>query len=164
MTTLDGNQMFLSAEAETVCRALVDLGAEPESGYRNRYDQANAMASNIVESGNRQWIEHTYLWPGSLQKLVDSRPDATDEDELRQLLLDGLDNMTDEEFGRLSHHTHMPCDVFDLMPSSVNEEVRTAIRNFQHNGQIVKVLWLEGGLIRCHVECASLPLNKVVQV
>jgi hypothetical protein len=156
--------MFLSAEAEAVCRALVDLGAEPTSGYRNRYDQADAMASNIMESRNRQWIAQTYLWPGPLQKLIDSEPLVIDETGIRELLLGGLETMTDEEFGRLSHHTHMPCNVFDLIPSSVNEEVRMAIRNFQHNGHIVKVLWLEGGLIRCHVECASLPLNKVVQV
>jgi len=164
LKTRDGFEMFLSADAEDVARQLYEAGASFTSGHRDLGQQASAMATNIVLSGNREWIASTYLFPGPLQKLVDEHPDATTVGALTAILHDGLHGMTPDEVARLSHHLKMPCDVFDLDPETVHVAVETVLIDLERQGKVTKVLMKEGGLVRFHVECASLPLNKVVQV
>jgi hypothetical protein len=42
--------------------------------------------------------------------------------------------------------------------------VKAQIAAYQREGVITKVLWREGGLPKCHVEVAELPVNKAEEV
>lgn len=160
MTTHDGQEMSLTPDAELVCADLVRLGAVPTSGHRNIAGQARAMAVNTAQ--RRDFIGKTYLHGAELQALVDAHPEWVTVERLgeelyRAMMIDGMGQ-------NISHHLQLPCHCFDLAPSSLNDEIRARIKMYQFEQVITKVLWREGGLLRCHIEVSPLPVNKIDQV
>jgi hypothetical protein len=161
MKTRDGDEMSLTPDAERVCADLVRLAAVPTSGHRTVAGQAHAMAVNVAV--NRAWIGQTYRHGAELQKLVDAHPEWVTVRDIGEglylaMMHDGLLP------AQLSHHLSLPCRCFDLSPESVTEAVRRRIEDYQREGVIAQVLWIEGGLKKCHIEVAALPVNKIMEV
>lgn len=160
MLTRDGDEMSLTPDAENVCADLVRLGAVPTSGHRTVAGQAHAMSVSVVQ--NRDWIGQTYRHGAALQGLITAHPEwitaeRIGEELYRAMMLDGMGK-------DISHHLLLPCPCFDLSPSSLNDEIRARIKMYQFEGVITQVLYKEGGVPKCHVECQELPINKVEYV
>jgi hypothetical protein len=161
MLTQDGDEMSLTTDAESVCADLVRLGAVPTSGHRSVAGQARAMAVNVVQ--RRNFIGKTYRHGQALQALVDAHPEWVTVERIGEELFQAM-TLNPELARAISHHLLLPCPCVDLQPSSVNAQVREAIESYQREGVIVVVLWEEGGLPKCHLECATLSNIKVVEV
>lgn len=157
MKTVRGDEMYLTPDAEIVATDLAALGATFESGHRDVYHQAHAMAVNSME--NRQWIGETYKHGAGCQALLNKHPEWDTKDEIEKGLLEYMLANPDEA-ELLSHHFQMPSPVFDVTPATVTVTVKARIQSWQQDGTIRQVLWKEGGLNRCHVEVADLPHIK----
>lgn len=118
------------------------------SGRRTVADQAHAMASNIVKSGNRHWIGQTYLAGQKLQHWVDQHPQAKTVDEITAGLTSVMNGMTDDERAHLSKH--LIGRAFDVQPVTQNAAAIEADIN-KLPGK-TKFLTKEGGLVRWHVQ------------
>lgn len=150
--------LSLTADAATVLTDLMTLGAVPTSGHRTIAGQAHAMAVNVAQ--NRAWIGQTYRHGAGLQQLVDAHPEWVTPAMIGEELYREMTLNPDVARG-LSHHLLLPCPCFDLDPESVTEKVRLRIEDYQREGVIIRVLWIEGGLKKCHIEVMALPNNKV---
>jgi hypothetical protein len=118
------------------------------SGRRTRHEQAHAMASNIVSSGNRKWIAKVYISAVKLQKWVDDNPDATSVNDLTKGLEETLDNLTDREQAAVSKH--LTGAAFDVHPVTEDgEAIKADIRKLSG---LTKFLEREGGLNRWHAQ------------
>src|ERR1044072_5289169 len=110
------------------------------------------MASNIAASGNRKWIQQTYL-PSeasrNLQEWVDAHPLAKSVDQITAGLLGALQAMTPEVAGQISKH--LSGLAFDVQPvrGASGERIKTAIKDLPG---VVRFLEREGGLVRWHVQ------------
>jgi hypothetical protein len=151
-TTLDDiERLDLSPAARRGALAL--HAAHPEvrfvSGRRTLARQARAMARNIVESGDRRWIENVYVAAAPLQAWVDAHPEAMTVDALAVGLEGTLNAMSPADQARVSKH--LSGDAFDLRP--VHGETEAAIRA-TINGLpgLVKFIDREGRLERWHVQ------------
>ena len=161
MTRLIPDRDFcLTADAKLVLDDLVSRGAVPTSGHRSIAGQARAMAVNTAL--NRQFIGQTYKRGAALQRLVDEHPEWVTATRLGEGLFQAM--TLDPELAKgLSHHLIYPCPCFDL-DVPVNEDVKARIEEYQREGVITRVLWKEGGMDKCHVECSALPAIKVEEV
>lgn len=118
------------------------------SGRRTVAEQAHAMASNIVSSGNRQWIAKTYASAGKLQQWVDDHPDATIVDDIAVGLQAAMDAMTSDERAKVSKH--LTGQAFDVQPVTDNaDQIKADIRALPG---LTKFLEKEGGLTRWHAQ------------
>jgi hypothetical protein len=141
----------LSATAKAAAYQL--KAAHPEisftSGRRSIAGQAHAMASNIVSSGDRQWIVHVpYAGAGELQKWVDDHPAATTVDAIAAGLKGVLDAMSEEQRGKVSKH--LSGDAFDVQPQEKDADKIKA--DMAALPGVTKFLQQEGGLTRWHVQ------------
>jgi hypothetical protein len=70
------------------------------SGFREKQDQARAMAQNVAKKDKRKWIENTYVSTKAsqaCQKWVDDNPDKTTEEDIAEGLLSVINELTDAE-------------------------------------------------------------------
>lgn len=119
------------------------------SGRRNKEDQARAMASNVVS--NRNWIGETYI-PSkardACQKWVNEHNDKKTKDEIAEGLKSVLDELTDNELGRLSKH--LSGAAFDVRPVQKDaDKIKATIKGLKG---LSKFLDKEGGLVRWHAQ------------
>jgi hypothetical protein len=149
-TDADIDQLDLSATAKTAAQQLKK--AHPEivftSGRRDVAGQAHAMASNIVSSGDRKWIEKTYAAAGTLQKWVDDHPKATTVEDISAGLKGLLDTMTDTDRAKISKH--LSGDAFDVQPQT--KDAAKIKADMAALPGATKFLSQEGGLERWHVQ------------
>lgn len=121
------------------------------SGRRGIDRQARAMAANIVESGNRKWIEDTYAKSSAstkLQQWVDDHPEATTKAELTRGLKDTLDGMSTGE--KMSLSAHLSGNAFDVQPQTRDaEKIKADIKALPGLKQFLEK---EGGLTRWHAQ------------
>ena len=118
------------------------------SGRRNVTEQAHAMASNIVSSKNRKWIEQTYASAAKLQQWVDNHPDTKTVDDIAKGLETVMNEMSESERGKVSKH--LSGEAFDVQPRERDADtIKKDIRNLPG---ITKFLEKEGGLVRWHAQ------------
>ena len=118
------------------------------SGRRDVHDQAHAIASNIVTSKNRKWIEQTYVSAAQLQKWVDDNPKAVTVDEITMGLEGLMTAMADADLGKISKH--LSGDAFDVQPQSKDADaIKIDIKALTG---LTKFLDQEGGLVRWHAQ------------
>jgi hypothetical protein len=118
------------------------------SGRRTLARQARAMARNIVESGDRGWIEKVYVAAAPLQAWLDDHPEAITLEALAAGLDETLQAMKPADQARVSKH--LSGDAFDLRP--VHGEAEAAIRETIGGlPGLVKFIDREAGLERWHV-------------
>lgn len=119
------------------------------SGRRDKQEQANAMAANVVL--NRSWIQQTYAHSAArdaCQKWVDDNKDQRTTDQIATGLRKVLDGLTDAQLARLSKH--LSGDAFDVQPV---EKDAIAIKNtIRGLPGLDKFLEKEGGLVRWHAQ------------
>ncbi len=130
------------------------------SGRRTPTAQANAMAGNILTSGNRAWIGKTYKpHPVVLacQKWVNANPQARTKAQLAAGLLSVFAQVGDEELLKLSHH--FTGRAFDVRPYCVPlHALKLAASQL---AGLEDFLDHEGNLERWHLEFAPEPETKV---
>lgn len=119
------------------------------SGRRSLDDQATVMAQNIVKTGDRKWIEKTYIAGAELQKWVDDHPEATTEGALRSGLAAILQTWDGSKLKALSYH--LIGAAFDLQPvaGDAGQKIQTAIGNLP---ALRKFLQRESGVDVWHLE------------
>jgi len=119
------------------------------SGFRNKSQQASAMASNVVL--NRSWIEQTYTETTAskaCQKWVNDNKDKTTKKDIADGLEGVMDGLTDAQLAQLSKH--LTGDAFDVQPVDKDAAgIKKAIRGLPG---MTKFLEKEGGLIRWHAQ------------
>jgi hypothetical protein len=150
--TVDDAVEALDLAPAAKAAALALHTAHPEivftSGRRDVAEQAHAMASNIVSSHNRKWIEQTYASATALQKWVDDNPAATTVDQLAAGLKGVLDSMSDADRRKVSKH--LSGDAFDVQPQTKDaEKIKQDIRALPG---LTRFLDHEGGLDRWHAQ------------
>jgi hypothetical protein len=146
----DIDALDLSATAKQAAQELRKKhpGVVFTSGRRNTHEQAHAMASNIVSSGNRKWIANTYLAGGKLQDWVDAHKDKKTVDELTVGLEETLNGMSNAERGGISKH--LSGDAFDVQP--VTKDADSIKADIKALPGLSKFLESEGGLVRWHAQ------------
>lgn len=118
------------------------------SGRRNVADQAHAMASNIVSSKDRKWIEKTYKSAEKLQKWVDNNPKAETVEEIAKGLEKTMNDMPASDRAKVSKH--LTGEAFDVQPQEKDaEKIKKDIKNLPG---ITKFIEKEGGLVRWHAQ------------
>lgn len=119
------------------------------SGRRNVAEQAHAMASNIVSSKDRKWIENT-PYPGAtaLQKWVNDNPKATTVDEISKGLEDTMNGMSSADLGKVSKH--LSGEAFDVQPQEA--DAGAIKKDIKALSGLSKFLEKEGGLVRWHAQ------------
>ena len=119
------------------------------SGRRNKEDQARAMASNVVS--NRNWIGQTYIQSkarDACQKWVTEHKDQKTKKQIAEGLKSVLDELTDDELGRLSKH--LSGAAFDIQPVAKDAaKIKATIKGLKG---LSKFLDKEGGLVRWHAQ------------
>ncbi len=116
------------------------------SGRRSKFQQAHAMANNVVK--NRKWIGQTYLAGAKLQRWVDTHPEAKTVDAITAGLAEVIQSMADEECNKISRH--LTGRAFDVRPVTANAaKIKADIRALPG---LHKFLDKEGGLIRWHAQ------------
>ena|SRR5438128_2262846 len=140
-------ELDLQPDVEEKARELQRMvpGVVFTSGRRTLQQQAAAMAHNIVVSGNRRWIVHTYAASIAitlLQGWVNHHPGAN-EQELESGLLTIFEKLSPIQ--RASMSRHLTGRALDILPETctVEEIEKTSPR---------KILTHEGELARLHVE------------
>jgi hypothetical protein len=118
------------------------------SGRRTIFQQAHAMARNIVELHDRQWIAKTYIAGAKLQHWVDTHPQADTVDELTAGLEQTMNAMTDAEVLKISRH--LTGNAFDIRP--VAENSAAIVADIEGLPGLVKFLQKEGGFVRWHAQ------------
>ena len=148
------DELNLQPVAERGARAL--LARHPSviftSGRRTVAEQASAMASNIVASGRRRWIEETYAASpprNRLQAWVNAHPEAKTRAALAAGLRSVMAAMSDNELRRISKH--LAGLAFDISPvaGSGGDAIK---RTMAALPGVTKFLEREGGLVRWHVQ------------
>ena len=141
-------EMDLTPIAENAARILFAKHPTLEftSGRRSKFQQAHAMANNVVK--NRKWIGQTYLAGAKLQRWVDTHPQAKTVDAITAGLAEVIQGMADEECNKISRH--LTGRAFDVRPVTVNAaKIKADIRALPG---LHKFLDKEGGLIRWHAQ------------
>jgi hypothetical protein len=118
------------------------------SGRRTIVQQAHAMARNIVELHDRQWIAKTYIAGAKLQHWVDTHPHADTVEELTAGLEQTMNAMSEAEV--LSISRHLTGNAFDIRPVAQNSAAIVA--DIENLPGLVKFLQKEGGFVRWHVQ------------
>ena len=121
------------------------------SGRRDKAAQASAMASNVVKSKNRKWIEKTYkstVVSKACQQWVDDNPDKLTKDEIAAGLLSVLDAQADDDLSLLSKH--LSGDAFDVQPVETDADaIKQTLRDLAGPDNFLD---MEGGLVRWHAQ------------
>jgi len=116
------------------------------SGRRSIFQQAHAMANNVVL--NRKWIGQTYLAGAKLQQWVDKHPAAKSVDAITAGLEQTMKAMPEAELLKISRH--LTGKAFDVRPVNANAAaIKSAILKLPG---LNKFLDKEGGLIRWHAQ------------
>ena len=116
------------------------------SGRRSIFQQAHAMANNVVV--NRKWIGQTYLAGAKLQQWVDQHPEAKTVDAITAGLEQTMKAMPEAELLKISRH--LTGKAFDVRPVTANA---TAIKaDILKLPGLHKFLDKEGGLVRWHAQ------------
>lgn len=118
------------------------------SGRRDAGEQAQAMASNIVDAKNRKWIEQTYISASPLQKWVDDHPEATTVADLAKGLQETMEAMSDTDLAKVSKH--LGGAAFDVLPQETDAD--TIKKDMKALTGLTKFLEKEGDLIRWHAQ------------
>jgi hypothetical protein len=120
-------ELNLTPVAENAARLIHQKFPQLEftSGRRDVPQQAHAMARNIVNTGNRQWIAGTYKAAAKLQQWVDAHPNAKSIDEITAGLLATMEAMPEAELLKVSKH--LTGKAFDIRPVTANAD---AIKSF----------------------------------
>ncbi len=118
------------------------------SGRRNVAEQAHAMASNIVSSKDRKWIEKTYASAASLQKWVDDNPKVETVDDIAKGLEGEINALSEQEKGWISKH--LSGEAFDVQPQEKDAEAIK--KDIKALTGLSKFLEKEGGLVRWHAQ------------
>jgi hypothetical protein len=116
------------------------------SGRRSVFQQAHAMANNVVI--NRKWIGQTYLAGAKLQQWVDQHPEAKTIDEITAGLEHVMNGMKEEELVKISRH--LTGRAFDVRPVTANAAAIKA--DILKLPGLHKFLEKEGGLVRWHAQ------------
>jgi hypothetical protein len=125
------------------------------SGFRSISDQANAMAGNIVKTGNRKWIIKTYLATDlakQLQDWVDANPAAVTVADLAKGLEEIMSGWPDSDKARLSKH--LVGLAFDVKPVEGNSGIQILAYIRTGLPGVDKVLTNESGISVWHVQFA----------
>jgi hypothetical protein len=118
------------------------------SGRRSVFQQAHAMAANIVVLHDRKWIGKTYLAGAKLQAWVDAHPEAVTVDALTQGLMQVMNAMPEEECTKISRH--LTGRAFDIRPVVLNaRKIKADIKALPG---LHKFLDHEGGHVRWHAQ------------
>jgi hypothetical protein len=147
------NEMNLEPVAKSAAEELIKKYPKLTftSGKRSVSEQASAMASNIISSKNRKWIEETYAASGARDKLqtwVNNNKSADTKSKLAAGLKGEMNKMTAAELSHISKH--LSGLAFDVQPVTDDAEV---IKKFIKNLKgATKFLDNEGGLVRWHVQ------------
>ena len=143
-------ELNLVPVAENAARLLHQKFPQLEftSGRRDVPHQAHAMARNVVETGNRQWIAQTYKAAAKLQQWVDTHPQAKTIDEITAGLRTTMEAMPEVELLKVSKH--LTGKAFDIRPVTANSE---AIKNFIRTlPGLTTFLDKEAGVTRWHAQ------------
>lgn len=116
------------------------------SGRRSIFQQAHAMAGNVVK--RRNWIGKTYIAGAKLQQWVDQHPEAKTVDAITAGLEQVMKSMAPEELMRISRH--LTGRAFDVRPVTRNAAAIKA--DILKLPGLHKFLDKEGGLIRWHAQ------------
>lgn len=119
------------------------------SGFREKDDQARAMAQNVVKK--RSWIGNTY-YPTkvseALQKWVNDHPEKITQDDIAEGLLSVLNGFTDAQLAGLSKH--LSGEAFDVQPVETDADaIKKTIRDLD---KLHRFLEKEDGLVRWHAQ------------
>jgi hypothetical protein len=118
------------------------------SGRRSIFQQAHAMAANIVSLHDRKWIGKTYLAGAKLQAWVDKHPEAVTVDALTAGLEQTMNAMAEEERTKISRH--LTGRAFDIRPVVLNaKKIKASIQALPG---LHKFLDHEGGHVRWHAQ------------
>lgn len=143
-------ELNLTPVAENAARLLKQKfpNLEFTSGRRDIPQQAHAMARNIVETGNRQWIAGTYKSALKLQQWVDAHPNAKTIDEITAGLRATMEAMPEVELLKVSKH--LSGKAFDIRPVTGNANtIKTFIRALPG---LSVFLEQEAGVTRWHAQ------------
>ena len=121
-------------------------GIEFTSGRRSVFQQAHAMARNVVF--NRKWIGQTYLAGAKLQQWVDKHPEAKTVDAITAGLDETMRAMPEAELLKISRH--LTGKAFDVRPVAANAAAIKA--DILKLPGLHKFLDQEGGLVRWHAQ------------
>ena len=116
------------------------------SGRRSIFQQAHAMANNVVL--NRKWIGQTYLAGAKLQQWVDKHPEAKTVDAVTAGLEQTMKAMPEAELVKISRH--LTGKAFDVRPVAANAAAIKA--DILKLPGLHKFLDKEGGLVRWHAQ------------
>lgn len=116
------------------------------SGRRSKFQQAHAMARNVVV--NRKWIGQTYLAGAKLQQWVDKHPEAKTVDAVTAGLEQTMKAMPEAELLKISRH--LTGKAFDVRPVTANAAAIKA--DILKLPGLHKFLDKEGGLVRWHAQ------------
>ena len=106
------------------------------------------MASNIVSSKDRKWIEKTYASAAKLQKWVDDNPKSETVEEIAKGLEKTMKDMSDSDLAKVSKH--LTGEAFDVQPQEKDaEKIKKDIKALPG---ITKFLEKEGNLVRWHAQ------------
>ena len=116
------------------------------SGRRNVFQQAHAMAGNVVK--RRNFIGKTYIAGAKLQAWVDAHPEAKTVDQITAGLEQVMKAMPEAELTKISRH--LTGRAFDIRPVNANAAaIKADIRRLPG---LHKFLEQEAGLIRWHAQ------------
>ena len=116
------------------------------SGCRRVFQQAHAMASNVVI--NRKWIGQTYLAGAKLQQWVDKHPEAKTVDAIAAGLEQTMKAMPEDELVKISRH--LTGKAFDVRPVTANANaIKAGILKLPG---LHRFLDKEGDLVRWHAQ------------
>lgn len=118
------------------------------SGRRDVAEQAHAMASNIVNGKDREWIEKTYASAAPLQKWVNDNPKATTVDDIAKGLEETMNGMPESKLGQVSKH--LSGEAFDVQPQ--DKDADAIKKDIKALSGLTKFLDQEGGLVRWHAQ------------
>jgi hypothetical protein len=141
-------EMDLAPIAKTAATILLAKHPNIEftSGRRTKFQQAHAMANNVVK--NRKWIGQTYLAGAKLQHWVDTHPQAKTVDAIAAGLAQVIQEMPEEECNKISRH--LTGRAFDVRPATAKAaKIKADIKALPG---LHKFLDKEGGLIRWHAQ------------
>lgn len=119
------------------------------SGRRDKWGQAKAMASNVLDAAS--WVRKTYIHPEPYQGIVEIRLAGLSEHFYGIMM-----RMSDVEVSRISKH--LGGLAFDIDPTpwvnddELNEGGKELLAFIKTVPKVEKVLTREGGLPRIHVQ------------